>query len=527
MAGSATSITIGGDGRILMAYAGGSPDPFSGMFRLHAAHCENAGCTSATISDLGDTDGDSIDLEIAGDGRGVLVLTQLFPLQGVFVSFHHCADLACSSATVSFGGREGPSLDVGPDGLPISSFIDYTPSFVGSLRVRRCLDHACATFTEAQTPATFGDTSLAITSTGLPRVVAPFRRAGDLEELRLFECADAGCTTHQETCFAPWGTLPSLALDGRDQPLVAFERGGRVEIGRPSGPCVPTLTTGDKEGPEDTPGDPLRFDVRLDPPATQTLTVAYTTVDGTAQAGSDYVAQSGVLTFAPGEYSHSVSVPLIPDTLDEPNETFELVLSSPGVPFAQARAVGTILDNDEPVVPTVSVADCVVVEGNTGNVGCEFLVRLSGTFPSLVTVQYGTANGTAAAPGDYLAQAGTLTFPPGTTLQTVTVPVVGDLLAEPDESFELNLSPLANVDPGDTNARGQILDNDWPVRPGPELSHGSSLQGDFQPDAGPVPDRDDYRIALAPFASYEVVLDAVSGDATPGGRLERIASDGS
>ena len=57
-----------------------------------------------------------------------------------------------------------------------------------------------------------------------------------------------------------------------------------------------------------------------------------------------------------------------------------------------------------------------------------------------MTVQYATANGSATAPGDYTATSGSLTFAPGQTTKTVSVPVNGDALDEIDETFNLNLS---------------------------------------------------------------------------------------
>jgi hypothetical protein len=75
--------------------------------------------------------------------------------------------------------------------------------------------------------------------------------------------------------------------------------------------------------------------------------VEYTTVDGTAIAGSDYVATSGTLVFAPGETYKTVLVYLMEDTEDEPNETFTLQLMNPiNVPLGDDIGVGTIMDND-------------------------------------------------------------------------------------------------------------------------------------------------------------------------------------
>ena len=71
------------------------------------------------------------------------------------------------------------------------------------------------------------------------------------------------------------------------------------------------------------------FTVTLSPTSTQTVTVNYATANGTATAGSDYVAASGTLTFAPGVSTRPISVTVNGDTTVEPNETFSVTLSSP------------------------------------------------------------------------------------------------------------------------------------------------------------------------------------------------------
>ena len=74
-----------------------------------------------------------------------------------------------------------------------------------------------------------------------------------------------------------------------------------------------------------------------------TVTVAYATSDGTAQAGIDYQAASGTLTFLPGETSKTVPVSLYQDLLAEDDETLLLTLSNPtGASIGRGLAVGTI-----------------------------------------------------------------------------------------------------------------------------------------------------------------------------------------
>jgi len=71
------------------------------------------------------------------------------------------------------------------------------------------------------------------------------------------------------------------------------------------------------------------FTVRLLSPATNEVSVDFATTDGTALAGSDYVATTGTVVFAVGETAKPVTVTLLPDSPPEPEETFNLVLSNP------------------------------------------------------------------------------------------------------------------------------------------------------------------------------------------------------
>ena len=103
-----------------------------------------------------------------------------------------------------------------------------------------------------------------------------------------------------------------------------------------------------------------------------------------------------------------------------------------------------------------------MTEGNGGTTSAVFTVRLSAASGQVVTVDYATADGTAAAPADYTATAGSLSFPAGTTTRTVTVPVVGDLLDEANETFLVRLSNPAGALLGDAQATGTIVDDDPP-----------------------------------------------------------------
>ena len=112
--------------------------------------------------------------------------------------------------------------------------------------------------------------------------------------------------------------------------------------------------------------------------------------------------------------------------------------------------------------PRISINDVSAPEGNSGTTPFTFTVSLSAAYNMPVTVNYATANGTAAAGGDYTAASGTLTFEPGQpTSQTVTVLVNGDRLFEPNETFFVNLStPDGHAEISRGTGFGTIIEDD-------------------------------------------------------------------
>ena len=208
------------------------------------------------------------------------------------------------------------------------------------------------------------------------------------------------------------------------------------------------------------------FTVTLSATSGQTVTVNYATANGTATAGSDFLATSGTLTFAPGVTSQTINVPVIGDTVNEANETFSVILSGPTNAFiAVASGLGTILNDDG--VPALSINSVSQAEGNSGTTPFVFTVTLSAPSGQPITVNYATANGTATAGSDYTATSGTLTFAPGVTSQSITVPVIGDTVTEPDETFTVNLSAPTNATITTASGLGTILNDDAACSAGP------------------------------------------------------------
>lgn len=100
----------------------------------------------------------------------------------------------------------------------------------------------------------------------------------------------------------------------------------------------------------------------------------------------------------------------------------------------------------------VVISDVQNKEGRSGTTDFVFVVSLSGNPLAPVTVDYAAAVGTAGAPSDFQIAAGTLIFPTGVNVRTVTISVVGDRVREPNELFSVNLShpsPNAYIDRGE------------------------------------------------------------------------------
>ena len=176
--------------------------------------------------------------------------------------------------------------------------------------------------------------------------------------------------------------------------------------------------------------------------------LTYATADGTATAGSDYVAQpTGTVSFAAGDLTKTISVTINGDTIVEPDETFfvNLLGATNNGTIVKSQGIGTITNDDTAGgVGNISISDVTITEGNSGTKVATFTVSHTGS--AAFSVNYSTANSTATAgtSGDYLAASGTLNFTDGTSTQTVSVTIRGDTVYEPNETFFVNLTGATN-----------------------------------------------------------------------------------
>ena len=192
--------------------------------------------------------------------------------------------------------------------------------------------------------------------------------------------------------------------------------------------------------------------------------VDYTTSDGSAEAGSDYTASSGTLTFAAGQSVQTVVVDITDDDDPEGAETFNLTLSDAvnGTIFNET-AVATIgLSDTTSSQPTISVSDMVVGEDDSY---VDIVVSLSAASTSEVSVDYATANGsatgyTSASAHDYISLSGTLTFAAGETTKVVRIQINQDTSDEGYERFYFTLDSPINATLTQSSATISIIDDE-------------------------------------------------------------------
>ena len=174
-------------------------------------------------------------------------------------------------------------------------------------------------------------------------------------------------------------------------------------------------------------------------------------------------ALSGVVTFAAGETSRTVTVTAVGDAVVELDEAFRVGLSAPvNARLGTVTSVtGTIVNDDWPVVSVVA-ASADRAEGSSGTTAFTFTVsRTSGVGGS--TVDWAVVHGTTSAADFSGLTSGTITFNPGELTRTVTVQVAGDTAIEGDETFSVVLGNPARATLGTTTAQGIIRNDDRPI----------------------------------------------------------------
>jgi hypothetical protein len=186
------------------------------------------------------------------------------------------------------------------------------------------------------------------------------------------------------------------------------------------------------------------------------------------------VLPSGLLSFAAGETSKTISIAVAGDDLVEMDETYSVTLNDPSgsTLIATGTAFGTILNDDVAVTPSyvsISATDAHRLEGDSGTTLHTFTVNRTGDTSQAVSVEYHVSGtGThAASASDFAAgtlPSGLISFAAGETSKTITVQIAGDEIVEADETYSVVLSnPSESTVIANGAATGTILNDDVPV----------------------------------------------------------------
>lgn len=201
-----------------------------------------------------------------------------------------------------------------------------------------------------------------------------------------------------------------------------------------------------------------------------------TQAGGSAFSGSDFVAQSGFVTFSGRETEKSIRIQIIGERTPELDEQFAIKLDpakSKGVAIGDGLVTLTILDDDNtanpsqpggtnPLVPVLSLApkmqadpanpgQMIPVPVREGGVAT-YVISLDRTSNKTISVKYRTTQptlvpaGTALAGVDYVATSGTMTFKPGERSKEFTVSILADKLSDNNETFRIVLTEPLNAE---------------------------------------------------------------------------------
>lgn len=180
-----------------------------------------------------------------------------------------------------------------------------------------------------------------------------------------------------------------------------------------------------------------------------TISVDFVAADQSAQAGFNYARTSGRLTFGPNVNSQTITIPIIDNNSTDGTTTFAVSLSNPqGDPAdmtgnppmlgSPSTAVVTIIDNDATTFQFTSLS--YTANDQAGVANATVVLSRIGDPNTTYSVTYSTSDRTAVAGRDYVSTSGTLTFGPGVTSKTISVPLIHEPVGSPEKDFLITLS---------------------------------------------------------------------------------------
>ena len=307
-----------------------------------------------------------------------------------------------------------------------------------------------------------GKTSLTFTTAGGLGDVDMYVQRGSTPSVGTGDCKSEGPVTSELCTFnSPQaGTYYVLLYS-----FATFSGVSLTAQYSPSGPVVPAISIGDVVVSEGDGGTKLaNFTVSLSAVSGSPVTFDISTEAGTAAPGVDFVSKALAGQSIPaGQSSYNFSVTINGDTAIENNETFTVNLGNVvGSNVGDRQAQGRINNDD---LATLSISDATVLEGSPGASGAwttmNFVVSLSAPVPNPVRFSIATLAGGAVAGDDFQGK----TVPAGymdagRTTQVFAVMVSADSVAEPNETFTVQLSNLQDALPGDVSGLGTIINDD-------------------------------------------------------------------
>ncbi|MCU0259744.1 MAG: matrixin family metalloprotease, partial [Ilumatobacteraceae bacterium] len=284
--------------------------------------------------------------------------------------------------------------------------------------------------------------------------------------------------------------------------------------------ATPTVTIADVTVNEGATTTTVTLTLTLDTAPTAPVSVAWSTVEGTATAGSDYTAAAGTVTFGIGQITATISVTILGDPIFEANEALSIQLSNPvGVAVGRSSATVTLTNDDAAPLVSVTATDAAGAEAGTNTM--VFTVTRSGNLNGPITVGL-SFTGTATYAGDYVVStvAGatwnatnrTITFAAGATTATVTVTPVNDTAPEQAETVIVTvLAGTGYLTTTPTSATATIADDDLTL-PSASVLDASVLEG----NKGQVWVNVTIQLSTAPTTSVSLTVRTVDGTATNG-----------
>ena len=286
-------------------------------------------------------------------------------------------------------------------------------------------------------------------------------------------------------------------------------------------PAQPSILVSDvslKEG--DSGSTTATVNINLAEQVSEPITVDYTTLNGTATAGSDYLATSGSITFEPGQTIVQVEFTIFGDLVLETDETFIVQLSNPiGAQLSDDKGIVTIL-NDE-ALPLVSVT---VPDGDASEAGPDagvFMISrnvITGDLAVKLSFSGSATVGNdfiiSVAGGDWNSETGTLILHEDISSASIIITPVNDNLAEGTENVVLTvLAEPAYEISGPANAQLGIVDNDSVSLSQISISDISVVEGKLRKTAKATVTITLSEPSLEPVS---VVLDTLDGTAIQG-----------